>query len=152
MKGEHPTPMRCKACGYDLRSLPERRCPECGRRFDPGNPRTFLANPICGRGPLLRAIVGVILVATPLVLAYLADLGVLDLSEMDLLVLLGPAMMVTGFVIEYLVLRTSTAAIFGRLRWIEHRRAFVAAFLISLLVVVGGLGTLAFRLIARLVG
>lgn len=144
--------MRCKACGYDLRSLPEHRCPECGRRFDPDNPRTFLTKPASGRGPLVRAIVGVILVATPLVLAYLADLGVLNLPEMGLLLLLGPAMMVTGFVIEYLVLRTSTTAIFGRLRWIEHRRAFVAAFLFSLLVVVGGLGTLAFRLIARLVG
>lgn len=144
--------MRCKACGYDLRSLPEHRCPECGRRFDPDNPRTFLTKPVSGRGPLVRAIIGVILVSAPLMLAYLADLGVLNLPEMDLLVLLGPAMMVTGFVIEYLVLRTSTAAIFGRLRWIEHRRAFVAAFLFSLLVEVGGLGTLAFRLIARLVG
>ena len=24
----------CRACGYDLRGLPEARCPECGRRFD----------------------------------------------------------------------------------------------------------------------
>ena len=85
-------------------------------------------------------------------LAYLHDLGVVQLPQTDWPMVLWPAMMVTGFVIEYLVLRTSTAAIFGRLRWIEHRRAFVAAFLISLLVVVGGLGTLAFRLIARLVG
>ncbi len=152
MSREHPTAMRCKACGYDLRSLPEHRCPECGRRFDPDNPRTFLTKPVSGRGPLVSAIVGVILIDTPLVLAYLADLGVLNLREMDSVVLLGPAMMVTGFVIEYLVLRTSTAAIFGKLRWIDHRRAFVAAFLFSSLVVVGGLGTLAFRLIARLVG
>lgn len=25
----------CTGCGYDLRGLPERRCPECGRSFDP---------------------------------------------------------------------------------------------------------------------
>ena len=24
----------CIACGYDLRRLPARRCPECGRPFD----------------------------------------------------------------------------------------------------------------------
>jgi hypothetical protein len=26
--------MRCLTCGYDLRGLPEPRCPECGRAFD----------------------------------------------------------------------------------------------------------------------
>jgi hypothetical protein len=33
--------MHCLNCGYDLRGLPENRCPECGRAFDPGNPATF---------------------------------------------------------------------------------------------------------------
>jgi len=27
--------MRCLGCGYDLRGLPENRCPECGRGVDP---------------------------------------------------------------------------------------------------------------------
>lgn len=27
--------LRCPHCGYDLRSLPEQRCPECGKAFDP---------------------------------------------------------------------------------------------------------------------
>lgn len=26
--------IRCLTCGYDLRGLPEKRCPECGRPFD----------------------------------------------------------------------------------------------------------------------
>jgi len=29
------TGMNCPSCGYDLRGLPEHRCPECGRPFDP---------------------------------------------------------------------------------------------------------------------
>jgi hypothetical protein len=33
--------MRCLNCGYDLHGLPESRCPECGRAFDPNNAGTF---------------------------------------------------------------------------------------------------------------
>ncbi len=33
--------MRCLSCKYDLRNLTENRCPECGRIFDPDDPRTF---------------------------------------------------------------------------------------------------------------
>jgi hypothetical protein len=33
--------VRCLSCNYDLRDLPEHRCPECGRDFDPNDPRTF---------------------------------------------------------------------------------------------------------------
>lgn len=39
----------CKECGYDLRLLPESRCPECGTAFAPANPRTF-----CSQPPRLR--------------------------------------------------------------------------------------------------
>ena len=28
---------RCRGCGYALRALPEPRCPECGRPFDPAD-------------------------------------------------------------------------------------------------------------------
>lgn len=37
--------MYCKGCGYVLDGLPEHRCPECGREFDPGNPKTFSDQP-----------------------------------------------------------------------------------------------------------
>jgi len=33
--------VRCKSCHYSLANLTERRCPECGREFDPSDPRTF---------------------------------------------------------------------------------------------------------------
>jgi predicted amidophosphoribosyltransferase len=33
--------MRCLNCKYDLRKLSEHRCPECGRPFNPNDPKTF---------------------------------------------------------------------------------------------------------------
>jgi rRNA maturation protein Nop10 len=33
--------VRCLSCKYDLSSLTEHRCPECGRAFDPDDPSTF---------------------------------------------------------------------------------------------------------------
>jgi hypothetical protein len=33
---------RCLECGYLLDGLPEPRCPECGRPFDPGDRGTFI--------------------------------------------------------------------------------------------------------------
>jgi hypothetical protein len=34
--------VRCLSCNYDLRNLPDNRCPECGREFDPNDASTFL--------------------------------------------------------------------------------------------------------------
>ncbi len=31
----------CRRCGYELRGLTTPRCPECGRDFDPANPRSY---------------------------------------------------------------------------------------------------------------
>ncbi len=35
--------MRCLSCHYDLKNLPgpPHRCPECGRAFDPTDPKSF---------------------------------------------------------------------------------------------------------------
>lgn len=33
--------MRCKTCRYSLANLTANRCPECGREFDPNDPRTY---------------------------------------------------------------------------------------------------------------
>ena len=41
--------MRCLSCHYNLKNLPEHRCPECGRGFDPDDPSTFKTRPL--RGP-----------------------------------------------------------------------------------------------------
>jgi predicted RNA-binding Zn-ribbon protein involved in translation (DUF1610 family) len=40
-----PEHARCLGCGYRLRSLREFVCPECGRPFDPEDPRTFYTDP-----------------------------------------------------------------------------------------------------------
>jgi hypothetical protein len=34
-------PKRCLGCGYILEGLPENRCPECARAFDPDDPKTY---------------------------------------------------------------------------------------------------------------
>jgi hypothetical protein len=36
-----PADARCLGCAYLLRGLADHRCPECGRAFDPGDPRTM---------------------------------------------------------------------------------------------------------------
>jgi hypothetical protein len=33
--------MFCRYCDYILDGLPSNRCPECGRNFDPDDPRTY---------------------------------------------------------------------------------------------------------------
>lgn len=42
-----PAPFRghCRACGYALHTLPKGNCPECGRPFDPADPRSFRRTP-----------------------------------------------------------------------------------------------------------
>ncbi len=41
MSHDMPDEAACLGCGYLLRQLPARRCPECGRGFDPADPRTY---------------------------------------------------------------------------------------------------------------
>ncbi len=47
---------RCLTCGYILDGLPEPRCPECGRTFDPDDPTTYVVKPQCGLPCLLAAL------------------------------------------------------------------------------------------------
>ena len=52
---------RCLGCGYVLDGLPENRCPECGRGFDPADPDTF-ATSIASGLPLLASSLGALVV------------------------------------------------------------------------------------------
>lgn len=44
----------CAKCRYPLRGLPEPRCPECGKAFDPSDPHTFLVAGQRPMGPIAR--------------------------------------------------------------------------------------------------
>jgi hypothetical protein len=54
MTAPEPT-MYCRDCGYVLDGLPQPRCPECGREFDPHDPRTF-SDGVRRPGALRRAV------------------------------------------------------------------------------------------------
>ena len=41
-----PHEARCLTCGYLLRDLPAPTCPECGRDFDPNDPKSYDAEPL----------------------------------------------------------------------------------------------------------
>jgi hypothetical protein len=47
--------MYCRRCKYPLGALFESRCPECGRDFDPNDPRTFISDPPPWAGQQFKA-------------------------------------------------------------------------------------------------
>jgi hypothetical protein len=62
--------IRCLTCGYDLRGLPEPRCPECGRGFDPDDPATFATDEMAAQALLSAArLAAVYLLAPPVLIA-----------------------------------------------------------------------------------
>lgn len=60
--------MRCLTCGYDLRGLPEPRCPECGRGFDPNDAATFAREGFTARELARGARMAAVFLFTPLIL------------------------------------------------------------------------------------
>lgn len=82
--------LRCPKCDYELTGLTTRRCPECGRRFDPhavwaGQRRKNAEFAFRTPAYVLYAVLGFVLLATlPLYrdnLVVLAPLGVLPVYE-----------------------------------------------------------------------
>jgi len=55
--------MYCIKCYSSLAGASERRCPKCGRAFDPANPETFLARPFPRTMTILLQIVATTVVA-----------------------------------------------------------------------------------------
>jgi hypothetical protein len=84
----------CLGCGYILNYLPEPRCPECGREFDPANARSFTKiNPADWQRIRRRGLTGLILI----IVSAAPGLGILlmpgflpkMLSALPFLMLLG---------------------------------------------------------------
>ncbi len=50
-------PKRCLGCGYILDGLPEPRCPECGRGFDPEDSATYTRGCTSARGSIIAVLV-----------------------------------------------------------------------------------------------
>ena len=94
-----------------------------------------MSRPVSGLRYLVLALVGLLLIACPVVLAWLADLGALNLPGDPVVVLTGPIMIVGGLTIAIHVFIVSMRAVFGHLPWISHRHSFVAGFVITLLAV-----------------
>ncbi len=126
--------MRCLGCGYNLRGLPENRCPECGRTFDPDDPQSYVSKLRSGRVYLAAAIGGLAAMAIPLAAAKLGDLEVIRSSAA--LLLLAP-FMVGGLAAEAIVLDASVRALRRPPELVQYRKAMVVALLISLIVVLG---------------
>ncbi len=136
--------MRCIGCGYQLIGLPEPRCPECGRAFDPADPGTFSTKTRSGRRELLKAIGGIVLMSLPLLLAWRLDTASNMVQSVGAVFqfvagIAGPACMIGGFVLEAHVLDRSWIVLRRGREWIEGPAFMIAALFVSgLIVVLGG--------------
>jgi hypothetical protein len=65
----------CRGCRYALDGLAENRCPECGERFDPTNPMTFIVVPSPKPDPVLRwmALVAIAVFAAFIIMFHAAQ-------------------------------------------------------------------------------
>ena len=137
-----PNHKRCLGCGYILDGLPEPRCPECGREFNPLDPRTF-AVPSAGSGkPLLIAsIAGALALAAPL------TVSVLPVSIKWKGPLIGACCPIFGGLICSLIVIGRALDVLRRpaLNLIHLRRARLA-LLISALATLAGFGLIAYSL------
>lgn len=78
---------RCLGCGYILNHLPEPRCPECGRAFDPHDARTYFTKKWSGLPIFIMALAAALLLLPPLVRFkrwFLAPRGAFSIGRYDL--------------------------------------------------------------------
>ena len=133
---ETPTSeMRCSQCGYDLRGLESRQCPECGEAFDPCDEATFLTSPASGFRVFVKLFGGLSFLLIPLL--YVSwKLSVGD-GYFTLPLCLGPISIVFGFVLCCLCVGDAWDVLNARHGWVVHRGLAKIALGLSG-VVVGG--------------
>lgn len=128
-----PAEMRCRKCGYDLRGQDVCRCPECETRFHPGMPETYLSRPASGLQPFLWSIIAAIWFAMPWVFIAWGWEWTHEAvpTSLQILAVIGMLGVLGGSCIAAFVLEGSWKALNGKVPWIVHRGAFVAAAVIS---------------------
>ena len=77
-KVDHQEQGFCLGCGYALRGLTETRCPECGRAFDPFDPRTMRVPGFPKRPPPKPLPFAVVIVLWSVLAALLMLVGMLS--------------------------------------------------------------------------
>jgi hypothetical protein len=127
---------RCLGCGYILDGLPENRCPECGRPFDPNKPTTYVTRIESGRRYLAFALLGITMMAIATTLAQLADRGMFRAID-DWSAVLALPLLLAGACLEFYVLVVSIVALCRPRGTREYPTCWLAALIISGVIVAG---------------
>lgn len=132
-----PETMRCLGCGYDLRSLPENRCPECGRGFDPTNAATYVAKVESGRRYLLLASIAIAAIALAFAIVWLADYRGAGPPLGNWWTLPAPLLLLAGLCLQFYVLVVSIVAFCRPRATREHSICWLGALVLGLLTLAG---------------
>ena len=142
--------MRCSQCGYDLRGLESRQCPECGEAFDLDDAVTFLTSPISGRSAFAKAVIGLALLVMPPLLAFASEH--FNQRPPAIGICIGPVSMIAGFVLCSIATGSAWEVLRARHGWITHRRLAMVAWVIGWLVTGGVLTAVVWRVLSLFLG
>jgi MFS family permease len=131
---------RCLGCGYILDGLPENRCPECGREFDPNDADSYLQRQYSGTPYLIAAVLGIVAMAIPLGVAEAHDLDYLK-PRIWMMLIIAPLMPV-GLATSALVLITTIRLLRRPREMVRRRGAAIAALILSSAVIACFIGAL----------
>jgi hypothetical protein len=125
----------CLTCGYILDGLPEARCPECGRGFDPADPETFAVRVRSGAATLAISLIGGLAFASGMLLSYLDRMGIVQVKAR------GPVLGIlipVGALSCILVAAIAYDGLFGRHTAIRDRSRLHLAIAIAAAVTLWG--------------
>ncbi len=142
---------RCLGCGYILDHLPEPRCPECGRGFDPLDPETYFVRSISGLSYLVVAIVASALLVfsagAVLALGMVASAGWPEWAVRVLVVVVAASASL-GLTGEGVVLAFGVRALLRPRHMCVRRGALIVACVVAGLPLAGCAGAVVYALLA----